>query len=150
MLVGAVVALVVGLGAGSAFAYFGQPMHDSGAARADMARSITVVQSTGTAANELYPGATADLVVELDNPNNFPVDIVTVTGTGPVTSSGGSGSCTTTGVTVPTQTGLSIPVAPGSDVVVHIPGGVAMGPDSSSGCQGAAFNVPVALTVQQQ
>ena len=127
LLLGAVVALVIGLGAGSAFAYFGKPVHDSGAARAEMARSVTVVQATGTVATTLYPGATADLVVELDNPNNFPVDIVTVAGSGPVTSSGGVGNCVTTGVTVPTQTGLSITVAPGADVVVHIPDEVAMG-----------------------
>ena len=150
LLVGAVVSLVVGLGAGSAFAYFGRPMHDRGAAGAGMARSIAVVQSTGTVANKLYPGARADLVVEIDNPNNFSVDIVTVAPSGPVTSSGGIGSCTTTGVTVPTQKGLSITVVPGSDVVVHIPDGVSMGPTSSSGCQGATFTVPVSLTVQQQ
>jgi hypothetical protein len=150
VLVGAVVALVIGLGAGSAFAYFGKPIHDSGSARAGMARSITVVQSTGTVATTLYPGATSDLIVELDNPNSSPVDIVTVAGSGPVTSSGGIGSCVTTGVTVPTQTGLSIAVAPGADVVVHIPGGVTMGSRSSSGCQGATFNVPLALTVRQQ
>jgi hypothetical protein len=150
LLIGAVVSLVVGLGAGSAFAYFGGPMHDHGAAGTGMARSIAVVQSTGTVTTELYPGARADLVVELDNPNNFSVDIVTVTPSGPVTSSGGIGTCTTTGVTVPTQRGLSITVVPGSDVVVHIPDGVSMGPTSSSGCQGATFTVPVSLTVQQQ
>jgi hypothetical protein len=149
LLVGAVVALVVGLGAGSAFAYFARPMHNHGAAGASMARSITVVQSTGTVARTLYPGASADLIVQIDNPNDLPVDIVTVVGNGPVTSSGGIGSCVTTGVTVPTQKGLSIAVAPGSDVVVHIPDGVAMGSTSSSGCQGATFNVPVALTVHQ-
>ena len=150
VLVGAGVALVIGLGAGTAFAYFGKPVHDSGSARAGMARAITVVQSTGTVATTLYPGATSDLMVELDNPNSFAVDIVGVTGSGPVTSSGGIGSCTTTGVTVPTQKGLSIAVAPGVDVVVDIPDEVAMGPSSSSGCQGATFNVPLALTVQRQ
>jgi hypothetical protein len=150
VLAGVVVALVIGLGTGSAFAYFGKPAHDAGSARTGMARSITVVQSTGTASTTLYPGATADLVVELENPNTFPVDIVGVTGSGPATSSGGIGSCTTTGVTVPTQNGLSIAVAPGVDVVVDIPDGVAMGPSSSSGCQGASFTVPVVLTVRQQ
>jgi hypothetical protein len=149
MIFGAVVALVVGLGAGSAFAYFARPMHHSGAAGAGTAHAITVVQSQGTASGTLYPGTTSDLVVELDNPNNFAVDIVTVAGSGPVTSSGGIGTCTTTGVTVPTQTGLSLAVAPGADVVVHVPDGVAMGATSSSGCQGATFSVPVALTVQQ-
>jgi hypothetical protein len=150
LLVGAVVALVIGLGAGSAFAYFFTPMHHSGAADAGTAQAITVVQSQGTAGSTLYPGTTADLVVELDNPNNFPVHIVTVSGSGPVTSAGGIGACTTTGVTVPTQTGLSIAVAPGSDIQIHIPNGVAMGDSSNSGCQGATFSVPVALTVQQQ
>jgi hypothetical protein len=150
VLVGSVVALVIGLGAGSAFAYFGRPVHDSGSARAGMARSITVVQSTGAAATTLYPGATSDLIVELDNPNTYAVEIVGVSGSGAATSSGGIGNCTTTGVTVPLQAGLSIAVAPGAAVVVHIPDGVAMGPSSSSGCQGASFKVPVALTVDRQ
>jgi hypothetical protein len=149
LVVGGVVALVVGLGAGSAFAYFARPIHDSGAAGAGRAQPITVVQSNGTVASKLYPGASADLIVEIDNPNNFPVDIVTVMASGAVTSSGGIGNCTTTGVTVPTQKGLSVTVAPGANVTVHIPDGVAMGPNSSSGCQGATFNVPVALTVRQ-
>jgi hypothetical protein len=149
LLVGAVVALVIGLGAGSAFAYFARPIHDSGSAGAGRAQPITVVQSNGTVASTLYPGASADLIVEIDNPNNFPVDIVTVAESGTVTSSGGIGNCTTTGVTVPTQKGLAIAVAPGSNVAVHIPDGATMGPNSSSGCQGATFNVPVALTVQQ-
>jgi hypothetical protein len=143
------VALVVGLGAGSAFAFFAKSMHDSGAAGADTARAVTVVQSQGTVVGTLFPGTTADLIVVLDNPNNFPVHIATVSGSGPVTSSGGIGVCTTTGVTVPTQTGLSIAVAPGANVVIHVPSGVAMGASSSSGCQGATFSVPVALTVQQ-
>jgi hypothetical protein len=145
-----VVALVVGLGTGSAFAYFGAPMHHSGAADAGTAQAITVVASQGTAGGNLYPGTTADLDVDLDNPNSFPVHVVTVSGDGPVTSAGGIGICTTTGVTVPAQAGLSIAVPPGADVVVHIPNGVAMGASSSSGCQGATFSVPVILRVQQQ
>jgi hypothetical protein len=149
LLFGAVVALVVGLGAGTAFAYFTGLGSGSGAASVGTVQSVTVLPATGTVTNLLYPGASGDLLVELDNPNSYPVTIVGITGNGTVTGSNGVGTCTTTGVTVPTQTGLSVTVASGSNVSVVIPDGVSMGTSSDSGCQGATFQVPVTITVEK-
>jgi hypothetical protein len=150
VVLGAVIALVVGLGAGVAYGYFTGSGAGSGVAITGGDPPVTVIEASGTVTSELYPGASADLLVELDNPNNFSVDIVTITGNGTVTGSGGIGTCTSTGVTVPTQTGLSIPVAPGDNVVVHIPNGVTMGASSSSGCQGATFQAPIMITVEKE
>ena len=87
--------------------------------------------------------------MKLDNPNSYPVTIVGVTGNGTVTGSGGIGTCSTTGVTVPTNNALNITVASGSGVFVVIPNGVSMDTTSDSGCQGATFQVPVTITVHK-
>jgi hypothetical protein len=146
---GAVAALVLGLGAGTAYAYFSGVGSGSGAASVGTAQSVTVVEATGTVSHLLYPGASGDLLVELDNPNGYSVNIVGITGNGTVSGSGGIGPCSTTGVSVNTNNSLSIPVAPGSDVSVVIPDGVSMDATSDSGCQGATFQVPVTITVHK-
>lgn len=146
---GTVVALIVGLGAGTAFAFFTSSGNGSGTVSVGITQSVTVVEATGTAVNMLYPGTSGDLLVKLDNPNGFSVTIVSITGNGTVTVAGGSGTCNTTGVTVPTQTGLSMVVAASSTVSVVIPDGVSMDATSDSGCQGATFQVPVSLTVRK-
>jgi hypothetical protein len=147
---GAVLALVVGLGAGTAYAFFTGVGNGSGAASVGTTKSVTVDQIvSGSVTNKLYPGTSGDLKLELDNPNSYPVTIVGITSNGTVTGSGGVGTCSTTGVTVPTQTGLSISVASGTGVFVVIPNGVFMGATSDSGCQGATFQVPVTITVEK-
>ena len=157
LVLGAVVALVLGLGGGTAFAYFTSSGHGSGVASTGTPQSVTVVQATGTVTNKLYPGdATGDLLVELDNPNSYPVNIVGISpGTGSVTVLGGSGTCTTTGVTVNTLTGLSglavasDPTPPNNPVSVVVPSAVSMSAASSNGCQGVTFQVPVTITVHK-
>jgi hypothetical protein len=151
LLVGAVGALVLGLGAGAAYGYFTSSGHGSGAASTGTAQSVTVVAASGTVTNKLYPGTSGDLLVELDNPNSYAVNIVSLSpGTGSVTASGGVGTCTTTGVSAATLNGLNISVAANStNLVVTIPSGATMSTSSQTGCQGATFSVPVSLTVHK-
>ena len=149
LLLGAVIALVVGLGAGAAYAFFTSSGSGSGAASVGTAQSVTVIAASGTVSSKLIPGISADLLVELDNPNSYSVTITGIAQNGSVTPVGGSGTCTTTGVSVPTQTGLSITVASGTNILVHIPNGASMSTASDSGCQGAAFQIPVTITVQK-
>jgi hypothetical protein len=146
---GAVVALVVGLGAGTAFAYFTSSGSGSGTSSVGTVQSVTVIEASGSVTNKLYPGASGDLLVELDNPNSYSVNIVGITGNGTVTGSSGIGTCSTTGVSVLTNNSLSIVVASGSNVSVVIPNGVSMDAASDSGCQGATFQVPVTITVHK-
>ena len=109
---------------------------------------VTVLDATGTVTNKLYPGGTGDLLVTLNNPNVHAVAITSIAGNGAVTGSGGS--CANTGVSItPGLTGLNISVASGSSVNVVIPGAVSMDSTSDTGCQGATFDIPIALTVHQ-
>jgi hypothetical protein len=145
--VGAAGALVIGLGVGAAWGYFASTGSGSGVVSVG-AKSVTVEAATGTPSSELIPGTRADLTLTLDNPNSYPLMIVSITQSGSVTA-GQSGTCSNSAVSVPTQSGLSIPVASGEGVVVHIPNGASMGATSDSGCQGASFHIPVTITVQQ-
>jgi hypothetical protein len=149
LLLGAAVTLVLGLGAGTAFAYFTSSGHGSGTANTGTPLAVTVNEATGTVTTPLFPGSTGDLRVSLTNPNNYAVNVVGVTGNGTLTAPLATG-CTTTGVTVNTQTGLSLSVpANASAFTVDIAGAVSMGASSDNGCQGATFQVPVSITVQK-
>jgi hypothetical protein len=109
---------------------------------------VTLVGATGTVSSKLIPGATADLSLQLNNPNGYAVTVTGISQNGTVTVVGGSG-CTTSGVSVPTKAGLSVTVASGNNAVAHIPNGASMDISSDSGCQGASFHIPVTLTVQR-
>lgn len=148
MLASAVV-LALGLVAGGAYGYWHAAGSGSSTVTLGAMQSVTVVAASGTPASNLVPGGTADLVVTVNNANSVPVNIVGIgQGTGSVSVVGGTG-CTTTGVSVPSRTGLSLAVAAGNNVTVHIPNGAAMSTSSDSGCQGASFQIPVTLTVQR-
>jgi hypothetical protein len=151
LLVGAALALAIGLEGGSAYAFFTASGSGSTAATAGTAQAVTVVAANGTPSSTLSPGGSADLLVELDDPNSYSVIITSISENGTtVTPVGGSG-CTTAnnGVSVPALSGLSITVPSGTNVVVDVPNSVAMSASSASGCQGASFQIPVNLTVQR-
>ena len=164
LLVAAMVALVAaGLGAGGAYAYFTSSGSGSGAVSVGTVSAVTVLAATGTPTSDLYPGDTgADLTLTLTNPNSYSLTIVGIAQDGLVTVVGGSGCTSDTGtwpspvtlgnsgVTVPTQTGLNVPVPLGpGNVIVHVPGGASMTTSSNGGCQGASFQIPVTITVQK-
>jgi hypothetical protein len=141
---------VAGLLAGAAFAYFLGSGSGNGSATVGMAQTVTVeAVASGSPSSTLLPGGTADLLVQLQNSASTAVTIVAISQNGPATPVGGNG-CTASNdsVTVPSRTGLSISVATGTQLV-HFAGAAAMASSSASGCQGAAFDIPVTLTVQQ-
>ncbi len=141
------VAAMSGAG-GAAYAYFTTVGTGHGSATVGTALGVTVEAATGTVSSELIPGASADLTLTLTNPNAFAVRITSIQQNGSVTAVGGVGTCTTSGVTVPTNNSLSVALASGSHVVVHVPNGVQMSTASESGCQGASFQIPVLITVR--
>jgi hypothetical protein len=142
--------LLVGLGAGAAYAYWRSSGAGSGTASVGNPAAVTVVAATATPATKLIPGNSADLVLRLNNPNAYPVTIIGITQSGSIDVVGGSGcSGATSGVTVPTQTGLSLPVASGTGMDIHVPGAASMSLTSASGCQGASFHIPLTVTVRR-
>ncbi len=96
----------------------------------------------------LQPGASGDVVMKLNNPNPFTVKLVSATAIGDIVVTGLPG-CTlvNAGVSYTDQTALSVPVAPG-DQVVRLPGAASMDIGSDNTCQGATFAIPVTIRVE--
>ena len=121
----------------------------SGTAKAGSAVALTTLDASASTSATLYPGATGDVTLTIDNANPFPVRVtgVALNGTNAsITPDAGSPGCTTTGVSFTDQTGLTIDVAANSSATTTLTGSVSMSNASVDGCQGATFTVPVTLT----
>lgn len=152
--------LAVGLVTGPAFGYFTALVGAGpGTATTGSLQPLAILSAvTGSPSTSLMPGTSADLLLNVTNPNPAPVTIVSVSQGGGVSVQGGAG-CTSdpawpgtsgnSGVSVASLTALSIPVAGGATSVVHVPAGALMSTASASGCQGASFRIPVTVTVRQ-
>ncbi len=121
----------------------------NGYAKADAAKALTTSPVSGSAITSglLYPGGTGDVKLTINNPNPYPVEVTSIaqTPSSTITASGGSGTCTTTGVSFTDQTGNWVVPANGSQTVT-LSGAAAMSNSSDDGCQGALFTIPVTLT----
>ena len=146
------IALLVCIVGGAAFAYFTSGGNGSGTANANALQPVTVVALVGgdTPASALQPGASAEVILRVNNPNAFVVKLVTVTGgPGAITADAGHATCTSTGVTFNNQTGMNVSIGATGTTLVRISGGASMGSGSLSSCQGATFTIPVTTTVQK-
>jgi hypothetical protein len=141
--IGAVTVAVVGTGVG--YAAWNASGSGTGYTKAGTAQPLSSVDVSAGAAAQLYPGATGDLIIKIHNGNSYPVRITSITGTGPAVASGGTGTCTTTGVTFTNQNGV-FDVPAGSDAQFTLTGAVHMSNASDDGCQGATFAIPVVLS----
>ena len=145
-LIGGGITAIVLVAVGLVYAAWTTNGTGSGYAKAQTAQALTTVDVSATTAATLYPGATGDVNVRIANPNPYPVRVTSVTGNGAVTASGGSGTCTTTGVTYTDQTGLTIDVPATGATTSTLTGAAQMSNASDNGCQGATFTIPVSLT----
>lgn len=145
----ATAAFVSVLTAGTAYAYFSASGTGTGTTTAGSLQTVNLVAVTGTPTAPLQPGSSGDVLLTLNNPNSFPVTLVSVVANGSISVSGGS-SCTASvsGVTFNDQTSLAIPV-PVNNSTVDLAGAARMSYSSASGCQGAVFYIPVTITVQK-
>ena len=144
----AVLAVGIGLAlsSGAAQAWFAAVASGSGAAPVGALQDLTATAAPVSAA--LLPGASADLVVELANPNGVAVRVDSIAvdptrGTGGVSvdragcpASAIALAAQTTGWIVPARTG-------GADgrLSVRLPGALALATDAPDACQGASFTV---------
>ncbi len=145
----------LGLAGGPAFGNF--TAGGSGVGAASMTTLQPLAVSSAVPATSLLPGTTADLTLTVSNPNSTAVTVTGVSEAGGVSVTGGSG-CTgdpswpgtlgTSGVSALTQAGLSIAVSGGATVTIHL-AGASMTTASAAGCQGASFQIPVAVAVRQ-
>jgi hypothetical protein len=117
----------------------------SGYAKATTAQALTTGTATATA--DLYPGSTTgDLVVKINNPNPYAVNVTSITnGTGTITSDTTGCTAANSGVSFAGWTGTES-VAAGSSSTVTLADTVSMASTSDNACQGAVFTIPVALS----
>ena len=142
--VGAIVGgAVVG---GIAFAAWTSTGTGSATAKADTAEALTTVDASATSEASLYPGATGDATLRIVNPNPYPVQVTSVTGTGTVTSDKGAACDASTGVTFTDQADVALVVPANDAATFTLAGAVAMTNSSDNACQGAVFTIPVTLT----
>jgi Putative metal-binding motif len=142
----AVIAFVSGVlfVAGVAFAEWLATGVGSGYAKAGTAQNLTT--SAVVASETLYPGGTGDLALTVNNPNPYPVTVTSVVGAGPIVSSSAACNAAGHGVTFTNRTGLSLVVPADGTASFALTGSVAMAETSANECQGATFEIPVALT----
>lgn len=142
----AIIVLLVGLGVTVAFAAWTTNGTGSATAKAQSAQALTTVDVSASTPATLYPGATGDVLLRINNPNPYPVRVTGVTGSGAITSDAGASCTASTGVTFTNQTGLTLDVAANAQATFTLSGSVAMSNASHTTCQGAVFTVPVSLT----
>ena len=130
---------------GTAYAFWTATGTGSGTAAAGVAQPLTtspLAVSTGL----LYPGATGDVRIQVDNPNPFPVTVTDVVGTGAITSDKGGACDGATGVTFSDVTGAALAVPAGGSATFTLADAVTMDNSSDDSCQGATFTIGVDLT----
>ncbi|GAA4597053.1 hypothetical protein BJY16_002230 [Actinoplanes octamycinicus] len=128
--------------AGAAYAAWVASGTGTAAAKATTAQALTT--ENVTVVGDLYPGADGDATLTIHNPNNYPVKVTTVTGTGiTVTTTGGS--CAPANVSFANQAGLQLNVPKGESKTFTLSKVVHMVADAEDGCQGATFTVAVTL-----
>jgi hypothetical protein len=143
-LAGAAIAVLAS--AGVAFAYF--TSSGSGTASASTGTlKVAIAATAGTPKTPLLPGGPAgEVTLQVNNPNDFGVTLISVVGDGTIKASGG---CTAADVTFANQTGLRISIpANSADYLVDLPGAASLGTSSPDDCQGATFSIPVTITVE--
>jgi hypothetical protein len=141
-----VAAAILVVAAGVAYAAWTASGSGSGYAKAGTAQALDSVDVSATTSATLYPGATGDLQLRIDNPNPYPVRVTTVTGSGAITSDKGAACNASTGVTFADQSGLTLDVPASSASTFTLSGSVSMSNASDNSCQGAVFTVPVTLS----
>ena len=141
-----VAAAILVVAAGVAYAAWTASGSGSGYAKAGTAQALDSVDVSATTSATLYPGATGDLQLRIDNPNPYPVRVTSVTGSGAITSDKGAACNASTGVTFADQSGLTLDVAASSASTFTLSGSVSMSNASDNSCQGSVFTVPVTLS----
>ena len=125
------------LAGGIAYAAWSVLGAGTGAASSGTPQALGVSATVG---GTLYPGASADVLVTVSNPNSTAVTVQSLALAGAVTATAG---CTTPGVTVSLPASTTLVVPAGGNASLNVVNGVSMTTASSSNCQGATFTIPL-------
>src|SRR5215203_1539095 len=107
----------------------------SGYAKAGSSQALTTVDVSASTTATLYPGATGDVLLKVNNPNPYPVRVTSVSANGAITvDAAHAAGCVTTGVTFTNQVGQTIDIAASSQTQVTLTGAAKMTNASDNGC----------------
>src|SRR4051794_1270268 len=121
----------------------------TGSASAGTLQTVTASAFVGgdTPNSNLYPGGPgADVMLRVNNPNSYSVQLFSVSGNGSITADASHPGCTTTGVSFTPPSSPNVTIPTGSSLV-HLSGAASMSTASVNACQGATFSIPVTVTV---
>lgn len=125
----------------------------SGTGSAGTGTTVAVTLSPGTPSAGLHPGGSADVVLEVTNPNQHPVRIGTLAldtgqGTSGFAVDGDHPGCATSALGFATQSnggaGWTVPAKVGAvdgSLAVTLSGAISMASNAANACQGATFTV---------
>ena len=149
---GALVALVLGLSAGSAYGYLTTQGSGTGLAGVGTMKTVTMA-TAGTPSTPLMPGGTGDVVFSITNPNSFPVSLVgaALETSSAITPDANHSLCTTTdgnpAVTLNVPSGdLPVSIPANTTMPINLASAATMDLNATSNCQGAIFDIPLAIT----
>jgi hypothetical protein len=146
----ALVCLLLGTLSGTAGAYWNTHGFGSASASTGTMAAVSVIAFTGGDApsSSLLPGGSSDVVLRINNTNSYAVTLAAISLNGPISATGGIGTCSIPGVSANFPSSPSITVPAGS-TLIHLSGAAAMSAGSPSGCQGATFGIPVIVSFQK-
>jgi hypothetical protein len=137
------------MGGGIAYAYWQTDGSGAGSAGTGTMTISAAALSGETANSTLYPGGSADAILKVFNPNDYPVQVVAIASAG--TPQAGN-SCSPTGVHFVTPTSFTdaqFTLPADQSAALHLAGAMSMDTTSASACQGQTFSLPVTVTVKK-
>ena len=134
------------LAASVAFAAWTATGSGDGYAKATTAQPLATLDVSASTPATLYPGATGNVKIKIDNPNPYPVRVTSVAGNGAITSDKGAACDASTGVTYTDQSSLTLDVGASTSATFTLAGSVSMSNASDDSCQDAVFTIPVTLS----
>jgi hypothetical protein len=145
IIAGGMTLLVLGA-VGFVYAAWTTSGNGSGYAKATEAKALTTTDVSATTVGQLYPGASGDVKLEINNPNPYPVRVTDVAKTSGSPITADLAGCVTTGVSFSDQSGKTIDIAANDSTSVTFNNAASMSNASDNGCQGATFTIPVELS----
>ena len=155
MAIAGLIALVIGLGAGTSYAFVTKGRSETATAHLTVGslRPITLA-TVGAPTSPLLPGRTGDVAFSVTNPNLSAVSLIGVvlTAGGSVTTNGDPGCTATNGspVVVLNVPAVDLPrtIPAHTTTTVDLAEAAVMNTTAANSCQGATFTIPLTVTVE--
>src|SRR5207249_7024520 len=125
------VLVVLAAAATATHAYFNTTGSGAGNGATGTLQPVTVAAFSGGDApsTALLPGASADVILRVNNPNAYAVRLVGISGNGAITAASGTGACATTGVTFTAPSSPNFAINASATTLIHLAGAAAMATD---------------------